>query len=145
MLGSAQPHPLAKAIAEIVSNANLLTPDQQELLMKALPDGTVKKRKRGDTGMPNVGDMLENMEKTMNRLTMLAVGSENIDDIKKVMTAQKDLMAQVMKFGEQIGALNRQVFVENAVVQAFDELGDAEMKKKYLDILAKNLAKSGEK
>lgn len=133
------PHPMDQAVESVVKNADMLSEAHIRSLYDALPART-KEKQGGD-----LKTQIDKMLKLLDHLQNVGMGSSDIDEIKKIMGAGKDLVNLLIKYKEQSDAENRQVKVENAMMQSFQELGKPELTKRFLELLHKKLAEIGAK
>lgn len=132
--------PLDVAVKQIVDGRTFLTPVNIKELQTVIP----KEDETDFSGIP-LKQVLEKQITMYNRLQSLALSSEDIGENTKIMQASKQLLDVMMKFGEKIDNQSRQIHVENAVVETFNDLGDEELKAKFMQNLQKNLAKKRSK
>lgn len=130
-------NPLDPLVQDILANKNYLTPTHIALLRELLPEVVDTKV----NGSFNLKTQIQKQLTILARIQTLALSSENIDEMKKVLSASKDLSLLISKLQSTIDSEARSQHIENAVVEALNEIGVDELKQAYLSILGKKLKK----
>lgn len=128
--------PLDALIAQILANPQFLTQENLASLKEVVPVDH-----GSDIELSSLKSVLEKQLRVYEKLQSLALSSNDISENAKVMQASKQLIDLMIRFEAKIDGQSRQIHVENAVVEAFNELGNDELKAKYMKILRRNLAK----
>ena len=137
-------NPLNKSVGVIVSNPELITAEHVASLMNCFPmpmlkkfmpaaDSTVSKQQQ------MLGQQLERMAQASEQLMRSAIASDDPDLKRKAMSAGKDLFNLYAKYEALIDRQSRQAAIERCVKQAFADLGNPEIEKRFLDLLKEQL------
>lgn len=126
----------AKRIISIVSAAH------PSLMAQA------KSAKSSKTTQEMLRDMMESLGDTITKMQMASVtgeGGSDASDLKKVADTQEKQIKLLARLAETLKADERQQELENAVIEAMDEMGDQKFKELFLGKFHKKLAEKSKK
>lgn len=134
--------PLDKYISEVKQFKHALTAENIKDLLEILPGANVP-AESFDSELSNLRTVLTKQMAMFNRMSILAVASNDPVEIQKFMAGTQQLMALLMKYEDKANAQSVAKHIENAMVESINELGNEEIVKRFRQLLAKNLAKRG--
>lgn len=130
-------NPLEYHVQEILNNSNYLTADHVRKLLAIFPEAPRGK----ETSNVTLKKQLERQLRIMERLENLSNTSTDIGEIKQVMMAHKDMVNLLGKFQQTIRAEEKMQAVQDSLAEAFEQLGNDELKKQFLDIWREKINK----
>jgi len=131
-------NPLAPVVKQVVEGARYLNSELSSKLYTVIKPH-LKPSEQEDEEVEvssfSVTKALRKQMATLERLQTLASGSEDVSEVKSVMTAARDVITQMTKFQSHVESEETLKIVEDSVVEALEELGDEEIKDRFFKIL----------
>lgn len=124
-------------IREISNAPQYLTADNIMALKNALPWDEVAATDQ----QVDLSGLLTTLTKLHQRMQMSGLTSNDPAEIKGMIMATKSVIELVTKHQEGIKSQARQIHLENAVVEALDEVENPALKARFLEIFARKLRK----
>lgn len=132
-------NPLSPIVKQLVDGARYLNTDLSlklyEVIKPHVPSLRVAEEEEEVTSF-SLSRAMQKQMATLNRLQMIAAGSEDISELKSVMTASRDLITQMSKFKSDLESEETLRIMEDAIAEALEELGNDEIKDRFYKILS---------
>lgn len=110
-----------------------------EIIKEHLPEKskTVRQEEEEEKLAPfSIDAALSKQLKTLERLQMLAASSEDVAEVKSIISASSTVISQMNKLKDDVDAERALRIMEDAVIQALDELGDVKISERFRQLVA---------
>jgi hypothetical protein len=78
---------------------------------------------------------LKKQMKTLKRIQDVAATSDDVGELKAVLTASRDIITQMTKLKDIVDAEGALRIIEDSLVECLDELGDEKLKEKFRELI----------
>lgn len=137
-------NPLDSAVDALVENAEYVSKTHIDKLVKlfALHGKDVRDL---DMDLDQPVDLryeINRQFRLLRQVQSAVTGSNDVEQIKKVLSASREIFQNLMKFQDTVHLQERSQAFENAVVEAMKDLDNPELMKKFRFLVAQKLSKT---
>ena len=133
-------NPLLSLVDQLRQGKHYITQEIADRLLDLIPDNMRLAESINNTESSSLEVMLTKLARMATRLENATLGSDDTKELKDAFGALKDMITLVDKLKDDINTERHLRALEEATIGVFDDIGDMELKNKFVRLLELKLA-----